>query len=30
VVSAVTKNFKNIVISPTLKQIKNIIKTINK
>ena len=25
-----TKNFKNIVISPTLKQIKNIIKTINK
>jgi S1-C subfamily serine protease len=30
VVSAVTKNFSNIVISPTLKQIKNIIKSVNK
>ena len=30
VVSAVTKEFPNIVISPTLKQIKNIIKSVNK
>ena len=30
VVSAVTKKFKNLVISATLKQIKNIIKTVNK